>query len=356
MSLFRRAAVIALAGLGLLCVVAPVAGATPAEPSPVAAHTRCPATVSVPISGPPEALVVTPDQRYAYVTGAGSVSVVDLRTKSLTATVPVGSDPLGIDVNRSGSAVYVANAGSGTISKIDTRTRQVRGELAVGGFVNGVAVRTTRAGDELYVTDFGDDAALLVDAGSGQVRQRWAITEPAGAVLTADGSVVVPSAADGDVLVIDAATKTSTTLHRPDGSSTNPGSFSAQGTVVPLPGDSTTWLNTATGTFSGDLAPIAPGVTSHATPTVGGLLTLLTTRDYVDSEPRSPGNLTVVTTRGARTVATIPLGVGPDAVATGRGMILVAQGPANDGGSSLELIPAGAVLSGGRCAMTPADR
>lgn len=69
-------------------------------------------------------------QHYAYVTNAGEfgdgvnddLSVIDLATNTVVATVPVGDYPQGIAINPAGTAVYVANTMSKEFTVIDTVT------------------------------------------------------------------------------------------------------------------------------------------------------------------------------------------------------------------------------------------
>ena len=69
-----------------------------------------------------------PISNRVYVTnfvGAGSVWVVDGRTKALVATVPVGDSPFGIAANPLTRRVYAGNSGENTISVIDEATNKV---------------------------------------------------------------------------------------------------------------------------------------------------------------------------------------------------------------------------------------
>ena len=69
---------------------------------------------TIPVSGAPSAVAVSPDGSRAYVTNsaAGTVSVVDTATNTVMATVKVGSKPLGVTVSADGTRVWVANSGS----------------------------------------------------------------------------------------------------------------------------------------------------------------------------------------------------------------------------------------------------
>lgn len=48
---------------------------------------------------------------YAYITNyaAGTVSVIDINTNTVTATVPVGNTPFGVVINPEATKVYVTN-------------------------------------------------------------------------------------------------------------------------------------------------------------------------------------------------------------------------------------------------------
>lgn len=299
--------------------------------------------VTVIVDGPPEGMAVTPDQRFAWVVGAQSVSVVDLRSRTVVAYIPVDPVPLRVVFNRSGSTAYVASELSKSIAVIDVRSRTVKKVLKFTDFSIGVAVRATSKGDQLYVAlqsaagNDADGAVALVDPTTGAERQRWAILEPAGVALTRSGLIVAPSGGDSDVLILDPATGTTRTVKRPDGSPTNPNSLSVRGDTVVLPGDDTTWLNARTGTFTGAVYT-SFGITSGSTATIDGRYTLLTSRG-MDEDSRKPGTLSVVANCGRRVVNKLTVGARPVAVAVVGDSVLVAQGPADNGSSSLLILP-----------------
>jgi YVTN family beta-propeller protein len=62
-------------------------------------------------------------QPFAYITNQGShdVSVIDLASHKVVATVPVGRSPAGVVASSRGGRVYVSNPDSKTISVIDMR-------------------------------------------------------------------------------------------------------------------------------------------------------------------------------------------------------------------------------------------
>src|SRR5659263_191568 len=90
---------------------------------------------------------------YAYVTNYGSntVSVIDMATNTVTATVNVGTWPYGVAVNPTGTKVYVTYYFDNTISVIDTASNTVTATVNVGIKPSGVAVNPT--GTKVYVAN-----------------------------------------------------------------------------------------------------------------------------------------------------------------------------------------------------------
>ena len=81
----------------------------------------------------------------AYITNgsANTVSVVDLATNTITATIAVGTTPQGVSVSPDGSKVYITNYGANTISILNTATNTVSatisgfsGPVALGNFIS----------------------------------------------------------------------------------------------------------------------------------------------------------------------------------------------------------------------------
>jgi YVTN family beta-propeller protein len=70
----------------------------------------------------------------AYIANNGSndVSVIDTATNKVTATISVGSFPLGVTVTPDGGNVYVTNTNSATVSVIDPVSNKVIDRVSVG--------------------------------------------------------------------------------------------------------------------------------------------------------------------------------------------------------------------------------
>ena len=82
---------------------------------------------------------------YAYVANYGSntVSVINTSTNTVSATVTVGTGPIGVAINPAGTYVYVANNGGNTVSVINTSTNTVSATVTVGSVPYGVAIAST---------------------------------------------------------------------------------------------------------------------------------------------------------------------------------------------------------------------
>ncbi len=78
----------------------------------------------------------------AYIPNLGksTVSVIDIPTDKVTATVNVGSSPSGVAVSPDRKQVFVANQDSNTVSVIDTLTNIVTSTVKVGSNPEEIAV------------------------------------------------------------------------------------------------------------------------------------------------------------------------------------------------------------------------
>lgn len=84
---------------------------------------------------------------FAYISnnGAGSVSVIDLASNTVVATVAaVGTNPYGVATNGAGTRVYVTNQVSNTLAVLDAATSTVVTTVAVGLSPVGVVVQPGR--------------------------------------------------------------------------------------------------------------------------------------------------------------------------------------------------------------------
>jgi len=108
---------------------------------------------TVPVGRNPGHVAMSPVGARIYVTNifSNNVSVIDTTTNSIEATITVGEEPVGVDVNRAGTRVYVANRNSSSVSVIDAATNTVIATTAVGSAPTGVAVDPV--GPRVYVSN-----------------------------------------------------------------------------------------------------------------------------------------------------------------------------------------------------------
>ena len=153
-----------------------------ASPPGVAA----PALLSIFVGGAPLGVAITGDGRHAYVTSevsedAGTVSVIDTATNTVSATIAVGSGPSGVAITPDGSQAYVTNSDAGTVSVIPMRPAVTTISPTQGPTTGGTVVTITGASlDEVTtVVNFGPDLAtnLFLSAAGTQLRA----TSPGGA-------------------------------------------------------------------------------------------------------------------------------------------------------------------------------
>src|SRR5439155_478525 len=165
----------------------------------------------------------------AYVTNSadGTVSVLDTVTNTITATVPVGSDPIGVAVDPRGMRVYVTNPDDGTGSVIDTATNTTVATVPVGASPSGVAVTAdgTRAyvanacGTDAECSSYNGTISVLDTATNAVVTTVATGASPMGLALSPDGTrayMVNSCGTDatcsfttgGTVSVLDTATNT----------------------------------------------------------------------------------------------------------------------------------------------------
>jgi len=154
---------------------------------------------------------------------SGDLSVIDLATERVVATVPLGKRPRGIRVSPDRTRRYVALSGSPIagpgvdektlpppdkqadgIGIVDVKNRKLLKILPGGSDPEQLAVSAD--GKWLFVANEDVAQASVIDAGSGKTLFMVKVgEEPEGVNLRPDGKVVyVTSEGDGEVFAIDA--------------------------------------------------------------------------------------------------------------------------------------------------------
>jgi YVTN family beta-propeller protein len=207
-------------GLGLCSVVpaaplafaAPTAYVTNAQNNTVLAIDTATKTVvaTVPVGSVPVGVAVTPDGAFAYVANllSAAVSVIDTATNTVVNAVGVGNEPSELAITPDGAFVYVTNLGSGTVSVIATATNTVVATIPVGSGPLGVAI--TPDGAFAYVANIsGNTVSVIATATNTVVSTISGLIGPYLVAITPDGALAyVTGSGSGSVSVIAVATNT----------------------------------------------------------------------------------------------------------------------------------------------------
>jgi len=166
----------------------------------------------IPVGDAPLKLVLTPNGDRGFVpnNSSRSVSVVDLTTLKVTATIDLAAGPTGVAFSVDGSEAYVSTVGDGptdVVEVIDTATYQVVDSIPVGRTPNMVAVRPDGA---IAVVPNGFSRTLsVIDLASRQVSEIALEVSPTMVAFTPDsrfGFVSIDSHEEGrphELLVFD---------------------------------------------------------------------------------------------------------------------------------------------------------
>jgi len=137
----------------------------------------------------------------------GLVSVIDVATGTVVATITVGGAPWSVAMTPDGSRAYVANYGSPSIAVIDTTSNAIIGTVNVGGSSNGVVVSPD--GTRAYVAVRAIQTVAVLDTSTNAVLAQIPVSSaegPTGVTISPDGTRVYAATYGGDtVSVIDTA-------------------------------------------------------------------------------------------------------------------------------------------------------
>lgn len=136
----------------------------------------------------------------AYITNtsAGTVSVIDTATNTVTATIAVGGTDTGVAVSPDGSKVYIGSFDTNTVSVIATATNRVIATIAVPSPL-GVAVSPD--GGKVYVANFDASSVSVIATATNAVTAVIALpvgSYPLGVAVTPDDSRVYVASCSGD--------------------------------------------------------------------------------------------------------------------------------------------------------------
>ncbi len=155
-------------------------------------------------------IALTPDGKYAYISGTpvNSVSVLDTETNTVVATIPVSMTPHGIAITPDGKIVYVSNSDTGVVSVIETATNTVTATVQTGVSPEGIAVSPD--GSRAYVANFDDENVSVIQTSDHTVVHSFGLGGgPTALAFSPDGAYLYGvSATDDSLTIFDAGPDT----------------------------------------------------------------------------------------------------------------------------------------------------
>ncbi|MFA6296442.1 MAG: YncE family protein [Patescibacteria group bacterium] len=127
-------------------------------------------TKDVSVGVDPLGAIISPIGDKVYISNtyggaAGTVSVIDVATDTVSGSIAVGNNPIAMTINEDGSRLYVANFLSGSISVVDTSIRSVISTFTVGTMPMGIDLNSTE--DGLLVVDYSADTVYQINSSTG---------------------------------------------------------------------------------------------------------------------------------------------------------------------------------------------
>jgi len=179
-------------------------------------------TVFVALSGSPKCPPTMPDEECEKLKAdktKDGIAVVDAASRTVTRVLPGGSDPETFDISRDGTTLFVSNEDAGTASVVDIASGKIRSTVPVGKEPEGVRVHPD--GSTVWVTGETDHNVTILDTKTGKALGQVEVGKrPRSLAFTPDGArAYVTSEVDGTVWVVDAAARKSLkVLKMPEGS------------------------------------------------------------------------------------------------------------------------------------------
>ncbi|MBI2265253.1 MAG: protein kinase [Armatimonadetes bacterium] len=156
------------------------------------------------VGNTPRDILITSDSKFAYVANAASntVSIIDVTAKVVKKTILVGRGPQSLASNADGTRIYVANENSDDLTVIDTGTQEVIGSVFLDG-KGPYHILSFSATYTLYVSDTGGHQVLAVDTASDTLKSHIPVISPRDMALSPRGDSIFVSCDDSKIAMID---------------------------------------------------------------------------------------------------------------------------------------------------------
>lgn len=157
-------------------------------------------------------IAVSKDQKTIFTSNIGSDTICEIepgggRNGWNVTAIPVGKGPEGFDLSPDGKEVWAANSGGGSVSIIDVATKKVTATLDLETNRSN-RLKFTSDGKLVLISDDGGAGLVIVEAATRKVRTRLKLGRgPEGIVVQPDGlKAYVALSGENAVAVIDLKT------------------------------------------------------------------------------------------------------------------------------------------------------
>jgi YVTN family beta-propeller protein len=175
-------------------------------------------TATIPVGHNPNDIVTNAYGGLVCVTNylSNDVSLIDPATNTVVATVAVGAGPVGVArlpgtdlpiLDLPESFAYVANRNAHTVSVVEVGTAQVIATIGVDPSPDGIAVGYSSHGPTAYVThSVSAGSVSVIDMATNTVTAKIAVGSRPGRVVFGPGGVYVTNFGSFNISVIDPST------------------------------------------------------------------------------------------------------------------------------------------------------
>ena len=162
-------------------------------------------TATVPVGSDPASVAVNTATNQIYVANSGSntLSVISGATNTILATVSEELAPVSVAVNAATNQIYVANSGSNTVAVLSASTYVLIGTVEVGSHPSSVAVNPTTG--VVYVANYGSSSVSVINGATNAVIATLAVgSNPYSVAFSpVTGDIYVANYGSNTVSVID---------------------------------------------------------------------------------------------------------------------------------------------------------
>ena len=154
-------------------------------------------TQKIPVGEYPQSMVIHGEMGYLVNGGSNNVSVLNLKTNTVTQTIPVGGNPRSIVIHE--EMGYLVNHSSANVSVLNLKTNKVDQTIPVGRQPRSMVIHEGMG----YVVNYGSNTVSVLDLQKNTVTQTIPVgIDPLSMVIHGDRGYVVNFNTD-DVSVID---------------------------------------------------------------------------------------------------------------------------------------------------------